>query len=97
VRRADEVLRWGALDIHPLVIRATLLKHAEVSDYQVRQTACGVTSHWSRTRRSTPAGLAGELRAALEAAGPHGPQSPSSVDRSATPRPAAAPLVPLAR
>jgi phenylacetate-CoA ligase len=40
--RADEVLRFGKLEIHPLVIRSVLVKTPEVSDYQVRQTARGI-------------------------------------------------------
>jgi phenylacetate-coenzyme A ligase PaaK-like adenylate-forming protein len=40
--RADEVLRFGNVEIHPLVIRSVLVKTPEVSDYQVRQTARGI-------------------------------------------------------
>jgi phenylacetate-coenzyme A ligase PaaK-like adenylate-forming protein len=40
--RADDVLRYDDVDIHPLVIRAVMLKAPEVSEYQVRQTARGV-------------------------------------------------------
>jgi phenylacetate-coenzyme A ligase PaaK-like adenylate-forming protein len=40
--RADEVLRFGSIEIHPLVIRSVLVKTPEVSDYQVRQTARGI-------------------------------------------------------
>jgi phenylacetate-CoA ligase len=40
--RSDEVFRYGRIEIHPLVIRAVLVKTPEVTDYQVRQTACGI-------------------------------------------------------
>jgi phenylacetate-coenzyme A ligase PaaK-like adenylate-forming protein len=40
--RSDEVLRYGSLDIHPLTVRSVLLKTAEISDYQVRQTSGGI-------------------------------------------------------
>ena len=40
--RADEVLRFGKLEIHPFVIRSVLVKTPEVSDYQVRQTLRGI-------------------------------------------------------
>jgi phenylacetate-coenzyme A ligase PaaK-like adenylate-forming protein len=40
--RADEVLRFGEIEIHPLVIRSVLVKTPAVSDYQVRQTARGI-------------------------------------------------------
>lgn len=40
--RADEVLRYGGLDIHRLTVRSVLLNAAEVTDYQVRQTTGGI-------------------------------------------------------
>jgi phenylacetate-coenzyme A ligase PaaK-like adenylate-forming protein len=40
--RSDEVLRWDDIEVHPLVIRAVLVRMPEVLDYQVRQTAGGV-------------------------------------------------------
>jgi phenylacetate-coenzyme A ligase PaaK-like adenylate-forming protein len=40
--RADEVLRFGKIEIHPLVIRSVLVKTPGVSDYQVRQTVRGI-------------------------------------------------------
>jgi phenylacetate-CoA ligase len=67
--RADEVLRWGALEIHPLVVRATLLKHPEVVDYQVRQTPCGVDVAVVADGAAAEPELERALRGALEAAG----------------------------
>jgi phenylacetate-coenzyme A ligase PaaK-like adenylate-forming protein len=40
--RADEPLHYGALQVHPLVVRSALLKCPGVLDYQVRQTPKGV-------------------------------------------------------
>jgi len=40
--RADDLLRWDGIDVHPLVIRAVMVKAPEVVDYQVRQTSRGV-------------------------------------------------------
>ena len=40
--RADDVLRFGKIEIHPFVIRSVLVKTPEVSDYQVRQTVRGI-------------------------------------------------------
>ena len=67
--RNDEVLRWGTLEIHPLVVRAALLKHPEVVDYQVRQTPCGVDVAVVADGALAEAALDWALRSALEAAG----------------------------
>jgi phenylacetate-coenzyme A ligase PaaK-like adenylate-forming protein len=40
--RVGETLRWGPVEVHPIVIRALLLKHPEVIDYRVAQTPIGV-------------------------------------------------------
>jgi phenylacetate-coenzyme A ligase PaaK-like adenylate-forming protein len=40
--RSDEVLRYGGVDIHPIVIRGALARERRVFDYQVRQTPRGV-------------------------------------------------------
>jgi phenylacetate-coenzyme A ligase PaaK-like adenylate-forming protein len=40
--RVDDVLRYGPVDIHPLVLRSVLVTTPAVLDYQVRQTARGI-------------------------------------------------------
>ncbi|MDT5100631.1 MAG: hypothetical protein QOC76_4368 [Mycobacterium sp.] len=40
--RNDDVLHYGTVDVHPIVIRSVMVKTPEVIDYQVRQTRCGV-------------------------------------------------------
>jgi phenylacetate-CoA ligase len=40
--RSDDMLRWDGVDVHPLVIRAVMVKSPDVVDYQVRQTRRGV-------------------------------------------------------
>ena len=40
--RADEVLRYGAVEVHPLVIATAMVKAPHVVEYQVRQTDRGV-------------------------------------------------------
>ena len=40
--RSEDVLRWGAIEIHPVVIRSEILRAPDVLDHQVRQTALGV-------------------------------------------------------
>jgi phenylacetate-CoA ligase len=67
--RADEVLRWGTIEIHPLVIRAALLKHPEVLDYQVRQTADGVELALVAPALDCAAALCEAIATALDAAG----------------------------
>jgi phenylacetate-coenzyme A ligase PaaK-like adenylate-forming protein len=67
--RGDEILRYGGVEVHPLTVRAALLKHPEILDYQVRQTETGIdVSLLADGMLDVPA-LTGELRAALTAAG----------------------------
>ena len=40
--RSEDVLRWDAIEIHPVVIRSEILRVPDVLDHQVRQTALGV-------------------------------------------------------
>jgi phenylacetate-coenzyme A ligase PaaK-like adenylate-forming protein len=40
--RADDVLRYPGVDVHPHVIRSVLVRTPEVGDYQVRQTRRGI-------------------------------------------------------
>jgi phenylacetate-coenzyme A ligase PaaK-like adenylate-forming protein len=40
--RADEVLHYTGVDIHPHVLRSVMVQSAEILDYQVRQTPRGV-------------------------------------------------------
>jgi phenylacetate-coenzyme A ligase PaaK-like adenylate-forming protein len=72
--RADEVLRFGKVEIHPLVIRSVLVKTPEVSDYQVRQTARGIelTAQAEVALETEPLRL--ELIASLASAGLHDPE-----------------------
>jgi phenylacetate-coenzyme A ligase PaaK-like adenylate-forming protein len=72
--RADEPLRWGALEVHPLVVRATLLKWPAVLDYQVRQTPNGVAVDALVERPTELGPLAAALREALAAAGLRDPR-----------------------
>jgi phenylacetate-coenzyme A ligase PaaK-like adenylate-forming protein len=40
--RSDDVLRFGEVDVHPLVVRSVMVKTPSVADYQVRQTTRGI-------------------------------------------------------
>jgi phenylacetate-coenzyme A ligase PaaK-like adenylate-forming protein len=67
--RSDEVLRFGGVDLHPLVIRSALLHRPAVVDYQVRQTDDGILVSVVTARPVDPAALAADLGAALARAG----------------------------
>ncbi len=69
--RADEVLRFGDVDIHPLVIRSVLVKTPEVTEYQVRQTATGIDVAIVVGGSVDTADLEGRLHAALATRGLH--------------------------
>jgi phenylacetate-CoA ligase len=40
--RTDDVLVYGAVNVHPLVIRSELVKTPAIAEYQVRQTPTGI-------------------------------------------------------
>jgi phenylacetate-CoA ligase len=67
--RADDILRYGQAEIHPLTLRSILLAQPDVLDYQVRQTARGVAVQVLLERGTSVAGLREQLRAALARAG----------------------------
>jgi len=71
--RADDVLRYGSVEVHPLTVRAALLKHPEILDYQVRQTATGIDVALLAEGVLDATALTRELHAALAAAGLDGP------------------------
>jgi phenylacetate-coenzyme A ligase PaaK-like adenylate-forming protein len=62
--RADDVLRFGPVEVHPLVIRSEMVKTPAVAEYQVRQTPGGID-----VRAVTQASVdLDDLRARLERA-----------------------------
>ena len=72
--RADEILRYGQADVHPLVLRTVLLARPEVIDYQVRQTPGGVAVSAMLERDLDLGLLRRDLGAALRRAGLADPQ-----------------------
>lgn len=72
--RADDVLRYGDVDVHPLVVRSVIVKAPEVLDYQVRQSTRGIDVDAVPAGAFDAAALAAHLAAALEAAGLAGAQ-----------------------
>ncbi len=67
--RSDEILRYGAIEVHPLVVRSVLVKTPDVADYQVRQTARGIEVTLVPEGDVDVPRLAARLRAALSEAG----------------------------
>ena len=67
--RNDDGLRWGGIEVHPLVVRGVMVKEPRVTDYQVRQTARGVDLAVLATEPFALDALCTSLRAALSAAG----------------------------
>ena len=67
--RASEVLRFGDVVVHPLIVASPLTRAAAVVDYQVRQTACGVDVDVVADGDVDTARLASEIEAGLGAAG----------------------------
>jgi len=67
--RSDEVLRYEAGDIHPIVIRSVIVRTPAVLDYQVRQTPGGVDVAIVAEATLDPERLRGDVAAALAGAG----------------------------
>jgi len=67
--RADDILHYGATSIHPLTIRAVMVKTPEVMDYQVRQTPRGIELAVLVEGPLDHISLCERLRAALKEAG----------------------------
>jgi phenylacetate-coenzyme A ligase PaaK-like adenylate-forming protein len=67
--RSDEVLRFGGVELHPLVIRSALLHCPAVVDYQVRQIADGIAVSVLAPGGVDASSLTDELRGALARAG----------------------------
>jgi len=67
--RADDLLRWDGIDVHPLVIRGVMVKAPDVLDYQVRQTCRGVDVAALAPPALNVDRLRDELATALGAAG----------------------------
>ena len=67
--RADEILRFGHVEIHPLALRSILLSSQNVLDYQVQQTAHGLAVCVLLQRDTSLAPLREQLRTTLARAG----------------------------
>ena len=63
--RNDDILSFGDIDVHPLVIRSILVKAVGVTEYQVRQRPTGVDVLAVAPEHLDVDALAGELRSAL--------------------------------
>ncbi|GEL19111.1 AMP-binding protein [Pseudonocardia asaccharolytica] len=67
--RSDEVFRYGAVTVHPLVMRSVLVQTPEVLEYQVRQTPGGIDVAAVADPGLDVAGLQRRLAAALAGSG----------------------------
>jgi hypothetical protein len=67
--RSDDVLRYDAIDVHPIVIRSVMVASPDVIDYQVNQTACGIDVFAVTSAGLDIDDLTGRLCRALAAAG----------------------------
>ncbi len=67
--RSDDVLRYGAVDVHPIAIRSVMVQCPDVVDYQVHQTTCGINIFAVTTDGLDVDGLTDRLRRALADAG----------------------------
>jgi phenylacetate-coenzyme A ligase PaaK-like adenylate-forming protein len=67
--RADDVLHFDGVDVHPLVVRTVLVKLPEILDYQVHQTRHGIDVSAIATRRVDVGAVESSLAAALRRAG----------------------------
>ena len=72
--RNDDVLHYGTVDVHPIVIRSVMVKTPEVIDYQVRQTRCGIDVFVVTSDRSHLDRLTDRLARALVAGGLRSPE-----------------------
>jgi phenylacetate-coenzyme A ligase PaaK-like adenylate-forming protein len=67
--RAADVLRYGTLEIHPLVVATVLVKEPRIVEYQVRQTERGVDVAVVTDGAVDVTGLATAIEVSLGAAG----------------------------
>jgi phenylacetate-coenzyme A ligase PaaK-like adenylate-forming protein len=67
--RSDEVLRFGDVLLHPLVVRSVLVHAPEVVDYRVRQTPRGIEVSALAPRGADIQRLRTDLTAAMAGAG----------------------------
>jgi phenylacetate-coenzyme A ligase PaaK-like adenylate-forming protein len=74
IGRNDDVLHYGAVDVHPIVIRSVMVKTPEVIDYQVRQTRCGIDIFAITSDGAHLAGLSDRLCRALTDGGLRRPE-----------------------
>ena len=67
--RSDEGFRYGAVTVHPLVIRTVMVRSPDVVDYQVRQTPSGIELTMIADDGLEPEALRADLSSALSGAG----------------------------
>ncbi len=73
--RADDIFRYGDVDIHPHVIRSILVTTPALREYQIRQTEHGIEAACVADPGIDDAALAARLKQALSLAGIARPQA----------------------
>jgi phenylacetate-CoA ligase len=72
--RSDDILRFGDVLVHPLVVRSVLAHDPDVVDYRVRQTRRGVAVSALAPRGADVPRLRADLGTALADAGLAAPE-----------------------
>jgi phenylacetate-CoA ligase len=72
--RHDRSFRYGDVEVHPLAVRAALVRFADVFEHQVAQTERGIEVSLVAADGFDPAVVESALVRALEAAGLEGPE-----------------------
>jgi phenylacetate-CoA ligase len=72
--RSDDVLRYGDVDVHPIVIRSVMVRAQAVSEYQVRQTRRGLDVSVVADTALDERAVAAALEASLRNAGLRAPE-----------------------
>jgi phenylacetate-coenzyme A ligase PaaK-like adenylate-forming protein len=67
--RAEDVFQYGSVQVHPLVIDTVMMKTPSVTEYQVRQTSCGVDVDVIAHDPIRPAAIAAAIEDGLRQAG----------------------------
>jgi phenylacetate-CoA ligase len=72
--RADDIFRYGAIEVHPIVVRTVMVATPAAAEYQVRQTGRGISVAVVANDRLDESSLAASLAESLHQAGLRAPE-----------------------